>query len=303
MFDAKSLLDSLLGGAGAAGRGGQGAGGLGGALGGMLEQVQRSSKEGGLTGAIGNVLGQATGGLRDAAGDINQRTGIGDKAGEAFNQATGGRSPQDVAAQAKDFLGSNPMAAGAVLAGLGSLLLGTGAGRSLTANAAKLGGLAMIGGLAYKAYQNYQQGKSTTETAQPQIEAAPGGSGFEPAAATHNSASLLIQAMVAAAAADGHIDETEKAALIGNLKHVGLDADAVKFLDEAIAKPLTVDQLVAAVDGSAELGSQVYAAARLAIDPDMRAEKHFLAKLASGLKLDPQLVAHIDAAATGTAKG
>ena len=44
-------------------------------------------------------------------------------------------------------------------------------------------------------------------------------------------------------------------------------------------------------------GAQVYAAARLAIDPDTAEEQDFLAALAGALALEPSLVAHIDAAA------
>ena len=41
---------------------------------------------------------------------------------------------------------------------------------------------------------------------------------------------------------------------------------------------------------------QVYTAARLAVVPDQPDEKRFLARLAEGLKLEPSLVSHIDAA-------
>ena len=56
----------------------------------------------------------------------------------------------------------NPLAAGA----LAAILLGTGTGREVAGGALKLGGLAAVAGLAYKAYQNYQSGKAPAEAAQ-----------------------------------------------------------------------------------------------------------------------------------------
>ena len=87
----------------------------------------------------------------------------------------------------------------------GALILGTGAGRSLAAAAVKLGGLALIGGLAYRAYQSYQQGRpvlSPDRPAMPQaLMPAPEGSGFETGAMSHDAARRCIRAMIAAAAA------------------------------------------------------------------------------------------------------
>ncbi|MNL87347.1 hypothetical protein D3C87_2164590 [compost metagenome] len=58
--------------------------------------------------------------------------------------------------------------------------------------------------------------------------------------------------------------------------------------------------MVDAAEGP-ELATQIYTAARIAINPDTRAEKDFLAGLAGSLGLDAELVANIDAAA-GAAK-
>ena len=66
-------------------------------------------------------------------------------------------------AQLKELIANNQLGAGAALGGLGTLVLGTGTGRSLAGSAIKLGGLALIGGLAYKAYQNYQQGQPAAD--------------------------------------------------------------------------------------------------------------------------------------------
>ena len=59
---------------------------------------------------------------------------------------------------------------------------------------------------------------------------------------------------------------------------------------------MSVDALVASVSTPA-IATQVYTAARLAVNPDHPAEQRFLERLAAGLKLEPGLVAHVDAAA------
>ena len=48
-----------------------------------------------------------------------------------------------------------------------------------------------------------------------------------------------------------------------------------------------------------ELAARLYAAARTVIEPDRTEERIFLARLAGALKLDPKLVAGIDAVAAG----
>jgi len=296
MFNAKSLLDALISAGSqagqAAGRPGQ-AGGLGGMLGGLAEQVQKAGGVGGLAGMAGQIFGQATQGVGDAA----RQTGVQQKAGDAFGQVAGGRTPQDILAQAKGMLSSNPAMATAVLGGLGALVFGTSAGRSVAGSAAKLGGLALIGGLAYKAYQNHQAGKPLLDMQEQPLLPAPAGTGFEPEAATEATALVFIRAMIAAAAADGTIDAQERAAILGGLREAGFDPEANEWLAHEMANPASVDALVEASD-SPELAAQIYTAARIAINPDTSAEKDFLAGLSASLGLDVELVANIDAAAS-----
>jgi uncharacterized membrane protein YebE (DUF533 family) len=202
-------------------------------------------------------------------------------------------------AQLKELIANNQMGAGAALAGLSALVLGTSAGRSLAGSAAKVGGLALIGGLAYKAYQNFQEGKPVLTGQKPSQQtllAAPQGSGFEAGAVTNGSAMLLVRAMIAAAAADGRIDQKEQQRILGGLKQAGLKGTAQQFLAHEINQPATADDLANAVSSPAQ-AIQVYTAARIAVDPDSEEEHKFLVALADRLSIDSKLASHIDAVA------
>ena len=307
----EDLLRSILGG----GQGGPGAGNLqdilrdllGGQGGPMNRMVgeggQGQGGPGGIADVLRQVLGQATSGVREGAGRLDEMTGASSRAREAIGQATG-QSPDQLIAKIKELIANNQLGAGAALGGLGALILGTGAGRSMATSAVKLGGLALIGGLAYKAYQNYQQGLPPLTGARPPsgqaLVAAPAGSGFEPAAVTHDQAVLYIRAMIAAAAADGRIDAAEQQRIVGNLQQAGLDGAAQQFLTSEINNPASVEDLAAAVTSQAD-AVQVYTAARVAIDVDTGAEHEFLKQLAEALGIDDDLAAHIDAAARSPA--
>lgn len=314
MFNAKSLLDALVNAGSQAGQQAGQAGGIGGMLGNLAQQVQQGTQggqgglggvlgnlaqqvqsggAGGIGGMIGSVLGQATQGVQDAARD----TGVQQKANDMLGQVSGGRTPDQLLEQAKGMFANNPAVATAVLGGLGALLFGSSAGRSVVGSAAKLGGLALIGGLAYKAYQNSQAGKPLLDLQRQEVLPAPAGSGFEPEAATENTALVFIRAMIAAAAADGHIDPEERNAILGGLKEAGFDPEANEWLANEMANPASVETLAEAAE-TPELAAQIYTAARLAINPDTPAEKDFLAGLAGSVGLDAELVANIDAAAS-----
>lgn len=251
------------------------------------------------------MLRQASAGAREGAARIDEVTGVSGKAREALGQATG-QTPEELIARVRQLIAENQSASGAALGGLGALVLGTRAGRSLAATAIKLGGLALIGGLAYKAYQNYQQGKPplATETeakGSPQtLLPAPEGTGFEVGAVTHDAARRCIRAMIAAAASDGRIDTQEQQRLLAGLKQAGLDEAAEHFLAAEIANPANVAELASGIS-SPEEALQVYTAARMAVDPDAVEEHAFLSALAGALGIADELAAQVDAATRGAA--
>lgn len=206
-----------------------------------------------------------------------------------------GATVRDTAGKATQMARDNPLAAGA----LAAVLLGTGSGRKLTGGALKLGGLAAVAGLAYKAYRNYQAGGSPQEAASegPELLPPPGDSGFEPAAAPQGEerfALSLARAMIAAARADGHIDARERERIAGKLREAGLDAQAESFLLGELEQPVDVDALVASAETEAQK-VELYTASRIAIEPNSRAERGYLDLLAGRLGLADELIDHIEA--------
>lgn len=211
-------------------------------------------------------------------------------------------SVREKAGQAGKLAKDNPLATGAIAA----VLLGTSTGRSITGSALKLGGLAAVAGLAYKAYQNYQDGKSPDQGRQDVAEGEvllppPSETAFDPAIAPQGEdefALALIRAMIAAARADGHIDDDEREQIAGRLAMSGLDHDAAEFINRELSSPLDLDTILAAAKTDAQK-VELYTASRLTIRPDSRAERGYLDLLAGRLGLPDALIDHVEATIEG----
>jgi uncharacterized membrane protein YebE (DUF533 family) len=208
-----------------------------------------------------------------------------------------GTSVRDTAGKATQMAKDNPLAAGA----LAAILLGTGTGREVAGGALKLGGLAAVAGLAYKAYQNYQAGNAPTQTADAsasdELLPPPSDSSFDTKSAPqgeHEFALVLVRAMIAAARADGMVDDAERKRIIEKLSLSGINSDTQDFLNAELNAPVDVDSLVAAAVTDAQR-VELYTASRLAIDPKTRAERGYLDLLAGRLKLPDSLIDHIEA--------
>lgn len=239
----------------------------------------------------------------------------GNPQGQEYGQANrqpwqqAGAPQGDMMARAKEFLGGQggSMASGAAAGALVSLLMGNKTVRKMGGNVVALGGLALVGTLAYKAYQNYQQGKAPAHAGGPIAPAQlpPPDSPFNPAQADHGELPvLLLRTMIAASLADGHVDASERAAIAAKLnERPGASRDeAEQFLAEELARPARVEDIARAVTREEE-AAEVYIAALLAIDPDTTGERAFLARLAAALKLDAALTPHLEAAARAAKQG
>ncbi|WP_245497503.1 tellurite resistance TerB family protein, partial [Mesorhizobium sp. M5C.F.Ca.IN.020.32.2.1] len=153
---------------------------------------------------------------------------------------------------------------------------------------------------AYKAYQNYKNGKAPAETAaagSPELLPPPADTSFHPSQAPQGEDEFtltLVRAMISAAKADGHIDDDERQKIGGKLSLSGIGSDAEKFLMSELETPLDLDTLVAGAQTDAQK-LELYTASRLTIDPDTRSERGYLDLLAGRLGLPDALVDHVEA--------
>ena len=191
---------------------------------------------------------------------------------------------------------------GALAGGLAAILLGTKTGRKLGGEALKLGGVAAVGALAYKAYRDWQAGKQAAPaTAAPQPQSAPvpmlpapSGTPFNPAtpAEQQTLARHLLRAMIAAAKADGHVDAQEQARIFAEMDKLPLSSEDKAFVMDELRAKLDIDA-VAGAAATPEEAAEIYTVSLLAIDVDNAAERGYLGMLAARLKLDDALVAHL----------
>lgn len=177
----------------------------------------------------------------------------------------------------------------------------------------KAAGLASLGFLAYKAYQDYQRNNPSSlqpgrsdgmsgETGVTRPQARESGQSLgdrlagmlkpdqqaQPEAALGDEkALLLIRAMVAAAAADSHISADERERILSRIDEAGASPEDRRLLENELAAPWPIDALVQQVRDQ-ETAEQVYLASAMAIEPDTPAERTYLQDLAARLSLDPQ---------------
>ena len=183
------------------------------------------------------------------------------------------------------------MKKGAMAVGVLALLLGTGAGRRVTGSALKIGSLAAIGGIGWKAYQNWvnqkeeidQEVKDMASNAKviPINEL-----GEEEANARSE---ILLKAMIAAAKADGHINKKEVAAIDEQIEKLGLTGDVANLMQAEIAKPLDVKEIAELAENSA-IAAEIYLVSAVVTDKENSMEREYLDSLAKAMKLPEGLV-------------
>ncbi len=165
--------------------------------------------------------------------------------------------------------------AGAGALGLVALLLGRRRQGSLARTALLLGGIGALGRVAMGAWTRL--GASAGSLALEEDEA---------------RARTMLFAMVAAAKADGHIDEEEHSAIEAEIDDL---PDSVKgFLGEAIAAPPDPLAVAARVGGKQE-AREVYAASALLCGRDHPEEVDYLDRLARALRLTDEEARRIEA--------
>ena len=254
----------------------------------------------------------------DASRLINEILGADRQRGATSGSQQQARSGGgDFLQMGRDYLSRNAggIGGGAVAGGLAGYMMGSKKGRKMAKKAATYGGLALVAGLAYKAYSDYQGKKaglpvvdgkvgsipatmhqSTDETKQlSHIPMVPAGSGFDVAEMTERAAGFgatLVSAMIAAAKSDGQIDAEEHRAIFAKIEELDLSSEEKVFLFDQLNKPLDIDSIVGQAR-SKEQAVEVYIASLMAIEPDTPAEQAYLSMLAARLNLEGELVSQI----------
>jgi uncharacterized membrane protein YebE (DUF533 family) len=166
---------------------------------------------------------------------------------------------------------------------------------SSIAATAVLGGLALVTGLAVRALQGGSRSASDQVTKAPVAdENATAQTPFDHSDVGEDEARIMLRAMVAATMADGMTDAEERKRLDKALAAAGISGDGRAWLEKELAEPADIDELTDRVS-SPEQAARIYAAARLAIDPDTLQERQFLKMLAEALDVPSEAVARLDA--------
>lgn len=185
---------------------------------------------------------------------------------------------------------------------LGTLLKGAGGGAALAmllgnkrvrkagGKLAAYGGLAALGVLAYKAYGNWQAQQGQAQPAEPRtLDRLPA-----PQVEQHSRA--ILKALIAAAKADGHVDEREQQLIEQELARLESDAELQAWLHSELNKPLD-PQAVAQEAATPEMAAEMYLASVLMVDEQHFMERAYLDELARQLQLAPELQRELEAQA------
>lgn len=176
----------------------------------------------------------------------------------------------------------NSFGGGALIGGLAAMLLKKGGTKSLL----KAGSVAALGMMAYQAYQNWQKDRqNNTVAALPEAAFAAQGQLAE------ERSRVILRTIIAAAASDGLIDETEKQLIA---QEGGADVELWQWLANEYAHPASINELAEAVGGDQALAAEAYLAARTVCGDLVRGEIAFLSRLSQALGLDDGLVEQLE---------
>lgn len=164
---------------------------------------------------------------------------------------------------------------------------------SAIAATAILGGVSLIAGLAIRALSGNpratEAGAPPSDTKRDIAPRTP----FDHTDVTEDEARTMLRAMVAATMADGLLDAVERERLYRALETAKIGDAGRAWLDKELAEPADVDQLASGVSGP-EQAARIYAAARLAIEPDTLQERQFLKMLGEALDVPAEAITRFD---------
>ncbi|MDZ7852372.1 MAG: tellurite resistance TerB family protein [Halomonas sp.] len=172
------------------------------------------------------------------------------------------------------------------------LLVGSKRGRKLGGKALKYGAIAGVGALAWKAWQNSRGGD--------QAETAREGRAMEQleGMAREQRSLELLQAVIMAARADGHIDDRERALISEQIDDLGADAELHGWVQSQLEAPLDAEALARQAD-SPQAAREMYLISVAVIDDQNPMERAWLDQLGRALGLDENVRQEIERQALG----
>ncbi len=213
--------------------------------------------------------------------------------GEEPTQGNSGGLGQTVSNLASNIPGG--LVGGAAAGGAMALLMGNKSARKFAGKAATIGGTALLGGLAFKAYQNWQGNKTgAAATATPEQQPVDPAS-FHQRAISQQATSqqgrpginpelVLVKAMVAAAKADGHMDADEQQKIFKAVETTSLSASEKGLIFDFLQKDIPIFDITTGIN-CIEMKAEIYLASCLVITLDHPAERAHLDNLAMALQL------------------
>ncbi|MGE8060899.1 tellurite resistance TerB family protein [Pseudomonas sp. NPDC089547] len=154
--------------------------------------------------------------------------------------------------------------------------------------------LASLGMMAFQAYQSWQR----SQAAAPQQALRTVDQLSGPEAEDHSHA--ILRALIAAAKADGRIDEQEEQLIYAEIKRHANDPQLQQWLDEEVSKPLDAAEVARSAQDPA-MAAEMYLASVMLVDDQQDAERAYLDELAAALQIDPTLQVHLEQQAKGSA--
>jgi len=233
------------------------------------------------------------------------------RAGQASmtQQGGGASAPQDGLGGLGGLLGGllgGSSGGGAPAGGLGGLLGGLlggsglggaasgGAPQGRSGGGANYAALASLGMMAFQAYQAWQRQQ---QSAAPQQALRTVDQLAGPEVEEHSHA--ILRALIAAAKADGRIDEQEKQLISAEIGRHTDDPQLQQWLDDEVARPLDAADVAQSAAGEPGMAAEMYLASVMLVDDQQDAERSYLDELAAALRIDPELQLHLEQQAKG----
>ena len=218
-----------------------------------------------------SILGQFSNTSSEMTSNSNALNSVGDSVGSTLGKITS-QLP-------------GGLAGGAVAGGIMSLIMTNKSARKTAGTVAAYGSAALLGGLAYKAYKNWQTGH---------IDQSPvsQNSFSSPEILSPEFQLTLIKGMIGAANADGHIDAQEQQRIFTAIDEMNLSTESKAMVFDLIRHPVSIDEIASGAH-SMKQKSELYLVSSMVIDEDHPKEKQWLNDLASALALPDTLATQL----------